>query len=71
MLIHPKPAEPLAKEEKYLVKFREELGDDKIIAFAVGFPGTKDPEKAKKYKVNKIYYQLNMIDEAEGEEDEE
>lgn len=71
MLIHPKPAEPFAKEEKYLVKFREELGDDKIIAFAVGFPGTKDPEKAKKYKVNKIYYQLNMIDEAEGEEDEE
>lgn len=71
MLIHPKPAEPAVKEEKYLVRFREELGNDKIVAFAVGFPGTKDPEQAKKYRVNKIYYQLNMIDEAEGEEDEE
>jgi hypothetical protein len=28
-------------------------------------------EQAKKFKVNKTYYQQHLIDEAEGEEDEE
>ena len=47
------------------------LGSNKIVTFAIGFPGVYAQEQAKKYKVNKTYYQLHMIDEAEGEEDEE
>ena len=71
MLVHPKDAEKPEEEKKYLQQFRQELGSNKIVTFAIGFPGAKEPEEAKKFKVNKIYYQLNLIDEAEGEEDEE
>ena len=71
MLVHPKDAINPSGEKQYLKNFREELGNDKIVTFAVGFPGVKEQEEAKKFKVNKIYYQLNLIDEAEGEEDEE
>jgi len=70
MLVHPKNATD-KNEEPFLQRFRTELGEDKIVAFAIGFPGVKEEEAAKKYKVNKVYYQLNLIDEAEGEEDEE
>lgn len=71
MLVHPKNAEDQSSEKDFLKKFRTELADNKIVTFGIGIPGVKEPEKAKKFKVNKIYYQLNMIDEAEGEEDEE
>ena len=72
MLVHPKDARPDVEPEKsYLTKFREELGSNKIVTFAIGFPGIDAQEQAKKYKVNKTYYQQHMIDEAEGEEDEE
>ena len=72
MLVHPKDARPDGEKEKnYLTRFREELGSNKIVTFAIGFPGVYAQEQAKKYKVNKTYYQLHMIDEAEGEEDEE
>ena len=71
MLVHPKDATDPSSEEKFLQKFREELGNDKIVTFAIGFPGVKAMEQAKKFKVNKTYYQQHLIDEAEGEEDEE
>ena len=72
MLVHPKDVRPDGEKEKnYLTRFREELGSNKIVTFAIGFPGVYAQEQAKKYKVNKTYYQLHMIDEAEGEEDEE
>lgn len=54
-------------EEEMLTKFRESLGNDSIVAFAVGCPGVKDEGKAVKYQVNKIFQQLNI----EGEEPEE
>ena len=50
-----------------LEDFREALGQDCIVAFAVGCPGVKDEGKAVKYQVNKNFQQLNM----EGEEPEE
>ncbi|WP_270419150.1 Z1 domain-containing protein [Bacteroides intestinalis] len=71
MLVHPTPVEDGKEEPKNLKKFREELGKDKIVAFAIGFPGVKEAEKAKTYKVNKIYYKLYMQDELESEDTDE
>ncbi len=65
MFIKPKEAE--GDEEKLLSTYREKLGDDCIVAFAVGCPGIKDEGKAVRYQVNKIFQQLNI----EGEEPEE
>ena len=65
MLIEPNS--PKEKEEERLTKFRKELGDDCIVAFAIGCPGIMDSGKAVKFKVNKVYQQLNI----EGEEPEE
>lgn len=62
-----KPNQPSGDEEKMLKDFRDALGQDCIVAFAVGCPGVKDEGKAVKYQVNKIFQQLNM----EGEEPEE
>lgn len=62
-----KPNQPSVDEEKMLKDFRDALGQDCIVAFAVGCPGVKDEGKAVKYQVNKIFQQLNM----EGEEPEE
>ena len=62
-----KPNQPSGDEEKMLKDFREALGQDCIVAFAMGCPGIKDEGKAIKYQVNKIFQQLNM----EGEEPEE
>ena len=71
MLIEP--IEPENKEiNKNAIKYIENLNGDKMIAFAIGFPGLKETGKTKRYKVNKTYYQLNMLDEPdEIEEDEE
>jgi hypothetical protein len=70
MLIEPKKLE--AKDEKpKLINYREELGDNKMVAFAMGFPGVRDAEKAKHYRVNKVYYQLFMQDESEDVEYDE
>lgn len=71
MLLQPNKPEPNREEQRRLTKFRKELGDDRIVAFAIGFPGVKDSGSTKKYKVNKIYYELNMQDEPEEIEDEE
>lgn len=65
MFIKPKEAD--GEEEEMLHKYREALGDDCIVAFAVGCPGVKEEGKAVKYQVNKIFQQLNI----EGEEPEE
>lgn len=75
MLIQPKPSlnDPQKPEKKYLTAFREGLGDDKLVAFAIGFPGVKHPERANHFKVNKVYYNLFMqddIDEMEELDDE-
>ena len=65
MFIKPKDAD--GEEEEMLKKYRDALGDDCIVAFAVGCPGINNEGKAVKYKVNKIFQQLNI----EGEEPEE
>ena len=65
MFIKPKADD--CKEEDMLYKYRKELGEDCIVAFAIGCPGVRDEDKPVKYKVNKIFQQLNI----EGEEPEE
>ena len=69
MFIKPKEAD--SKEEEMLQKYREALGDDSIVAFAVGCPGVKDEGKAVKYQVNKIFQQLNIEGEEPEEEDDD
>ena len=67
-----KPNQPSGDEVKMLKDFREALGQDCIVAFAVGCPGVKEEGKAVKYQVNKIFQQLNIEgDEPEEEDDEE
>ena len=71
MLIEPVEPENI-EANKNALKFIEKLNGNKMIAFAIGFPGLKETGKTKKYKVNKTYYRLNMLDEPdEIEEDEE
>ena len=72
MPIHPVPAETdEGKEENQkLTKFREELGNDHIIAFAIGLPGVKGIENAVHYKINKVYQRLNVEDAEEEEVDD-
>lgn len=68
MPIHPEPAK--GDEHKSLTKFRDELGKDNIMAFAIGLPGVKGMENAVHYKVNKIYQRLNIEDSEEEEVDD-
>ena len=72
MPIHPVPAETgEGKEENpKLTKFREKLGNDHIIAFAIGLPGVKGIENAVHYKINKVYQRLNIEDAEEEEVDD-
>lgn len=58
-------------EKTKFKKFVEELGNDPLIAFAIGFPGCKNPGTIKHYKANKIFYEKNMIDEPDELDDEE
>lgn len=69
MFIKPKEAD--GEEEEMLHKYREALGDDCIVAFAVGCPGVKEEDKAVKYQVNKIFQQLNIEGEEPEEEDDD
>ncbi len=69
MFIKPKEAD--GEEEEMLNKYREALGDDCIVAFAVGCPGVNDEGKAVKYQVNKIFQQLNIEGEEPEEEDDD
>ena len=70
--IHPVAAETESgKEENIkLTKFREELGNDHIIAFAIGLPGVKGIESAVHYKINKVYQRLNVEDSEEEDVDD-
>lgn len=72
MPIHPVPAEKGdgKEENQKLTKFREELGNDHIIAFAIGLPGVKGIENAVHYKINKVYQRLNVEDAEEEEVDD-
>ncbi len=68
MLIEP--IKSTADEQEKMTrmsKFRKELGDSPIVAFAIGCPGIKQGGAPVKYKVNKVFRLLNM----EGEEPEE
>lgn len=59
-------------EPEKLRQFREDLGDDRIVSFAIGCPGVREAGKAVTYKVNKIYQRLNIEgDEPEEGDDEE
>ena len=69
MFVKPKDAD--GEEEDVLRKYREALGDDCIVAFAVGCPGVKEEGKAVKYQVNKIFQQLNIEGEEPEEEDDD
>ena len=66
-----KPNEADGEEEEMLHKYREALGDDCIVAFALGCPGVKEEGKAVKYQVNKIFQQLNIEGEEPEEEDDD
>ena len=68
MPIHPEPAK--GDEHKSLTKFRDELGKDNIMAFAIGLPGVKEMGNAVHYKVNKVYQRLNIEDSEEEEVDD-
>lgn len=72
MPIHPVDAgtESGKEENKKLTKFREELGNDHIIAFAIGLPGVKGIESAVHYRINKVYQRLNVEDSEEEEIDD-
>ena len=66
------PNDPNGDEPEKLKQFRQELGDDRIIAFAIGCPGVREAGRAITYKVNKIYQRLNIEgDEPEEADDEE
>ena len=73
MLIQPKEykPDPQKKHCKHVVKFMEDLGKDKLVAFAIGFPNAGTRREDKYFKVNKVYYQLFMQDEAENTEEVE
>jgi hypothetical protein len=51
--------------------FVDKLGEDRLVAFAIGFPGRGKQAKYKKYKANKVFQKLNMFDEEDELEDEE
>lgn len=52
-------------------QFVEQLGTDRLVAFAIGFPGIKHLIEFKHYKANKVFYEQNMIDEPDEIEDGE
>ncbi len=52
-------------------QFVEELGDERLVAFAIGFPGRPQLEEFKRYKANKVFYEMNMMDETDELDDEE
>lgn len=58
-------------EKTRFKKFVEDLGQNPLVAFAIGFPGCQHSETIKHYKANKVFYEKNMIDEPDELEDEE
>lgn len=70
VLIKPKDAnpDPTKKERPYVTQFREELGNDKLVAFAIGFPGAANGQTVKEYRVNEVYFKLHMQDDVDDNE---
>lgn len=64
------PTKPNGKKFK---KFVSDIGNNQLIAFAVGFPGVKGEEAAVPYKVNKTWLRVNglIIDEDSTNENED
>jgi len=58
-------------EDDKVKQFVKELGQDPIIAFAIGMPGVKGIEDAVHYQVTKIFQQLYIEDSIEEEVDDE
>ena len=65
MLIQPQASDEKTKE------FINTLGNESIVAFAIGCPGVKDEGAAVKYQVNKVFQQLNIEGEEPEEEDDD
>ena len=65
MLIQPQPSDAKTTE------FFNTLGNESIVAFAIGCPGVKDEGAAVKYQVNKVFQQLNIEGEEPEEEDDD
>lgn len=59
----PESSDEKKKDTESIRKFREELGEDKIAAFAVGFPGRQSSGKVWSFKANKTYREQYMNDE--------
>lgn len=64
------PKEATTAENDRMKKFREELGSDHILAFAIGMPGIEGAEGAIHYQVNKVFQRLNIEDLEEEEVDD-
>jgi len=58
-------------EKTKFKQFVDDLANDSLVAFAIGFPGCKNPGAVKHYKANKVFYEKNMIDEPDELDDEE
>lgn len=72
MLIKPKENNDDTKPDTVEIKdYKDALGDDKIVAFAIGFPGVGEMGAPRKYKVNKVFYQMFMEDSEEIEDEDE
>ena len=63
MVIAPSfPEDPKHDTGKRFKNFKEELGPNQVVAFAIGFPGLRGEEGAKSYKVNKIWVKTHGLD---------
>lgn len=64
MLIQPefKHGEKNKKNTPAFENYVKEIGDNQLIAYAIGFPGVRGEEAAVPYKVNKIWMQANGLD---------
>lgn len=58
-------------QKNHFQEFVDELGDSRLVAFAIGFPGCKQGVDTKRYKANKIFANLYMTDESDQLDDEE
>jgi hypothetical protein len=70
VLVEPRPA--THNEEPPLPRFRADLGSDKIVAFGIGLPATVNGnDKSCHFMANKIYHNLNMMDDINESEEED
>lgn len=68
--IDPNNPRELETIKDRLIEYKNELGDNPMVAYGVGFPKNGDQSySSKTYKVNKVYYK-QILEEA-GEEDDD